>query len=253
MSAQQPRSPAEYEEAARAYMRGLPLEHYAESVGQGRQREITLASLSLLRARRPDVQVFNELLVQYPHGRRRQVRQVVPDNMVVVHPEPIRAYLSYDLPFQPGAPFWVLNYVSPYTRRKDYDADFRRYEVDLKIAYVLVCYPEQQKMMLYRHSGKKYAAVVANSAGRYAIPELELEVGLLEGCARFWHRGDRLLLPHELQQEIDAIRERTRSAAEQAEHAAEQARKAKAWAKLLRLEQERHRAWLRERGIKAPE
>jgi hypothetical protein len=227
-------------------MRGLPLEHFAESVGQGHQRQIILASLSLLRALRPDVQVFNELLVQYPHGRHRQVRQVVPDNMVVVHPEPLRAYLSYDLPFQPVPPFWVLNYVSPYTRRKDYDADFRRYEADLKIAYALVCYPEQRKMALHRHSGKNYVAVAANSVGRYAIPELDLEMGMLDGWARFWYRGDRLLLPHELQQELDEIRGRTRSMAERT-------RKAKEMAELARQEKERHRAMLHEHGIEPPE
>jgi len=35
-----------------------------ESRGQSRQREITLESLSLLKARRGDVHVFNEMLVQ---------------------------------------------------------------------------------------------------------------------------------------------------------------------------------------------
>ncbi len=247
MPAQEPRSPAEYEEAARAYMRGLPLEHFAESVGQGRQRMITLASLRLLHAHRSDVQVFNELLVQYPYGRRGQVRQVVPDNMVVVHPEPIRANLNYDLPFQPVAPFWVLNYVSPYTRRKDYDADFRRYEAELKIAYVLVCYPEQRKMVLYRHSGKKYVAVAANPAGRYAIPELDLEMGLLDGWARYWYRGDQLLLPHELKQEIDELRERTRKAVERTRQAAERIRKAE------EREKERLLPRFRELGLEPPE
>jgi hypothetical protein len=207
MSAKEPLSEAEYEEAARRYMRGLPLEHFAESTGQGRQRMITLASLSLLRARRPDVQVFNELLVQYHYGRRRQVRQVVPDNMVVVHLEPIRAYLSYALPLQPVAPFWVLNYVSPFPRRKEYDEDFRRYEAELKVPYILVYRPDQQNLALYRHSGEKYLSVAANAAGRYTIPELELEMGLLEGWVRFWHRGEQLLLPHELKQQIDQARQ----------------------------------------------
>jgi Uma2 family endonuclease len=235
MPAKEPCSPAEYEEAARLYMRGLPLEHFAESVGQGRQRQITLASLRLLAAHRPDVQVFNELTVQYPHGRRRHVRLVVPDNMVVVYPEPIRANLSYNLPFQPVAPFWVLNYVSPYTRRKDYDADLRRYETELKVPYALVCDPEQQKMMLYRHSGEKYAAVAANPAGRSAIPELGLEMGLLEGWVRFWHEGELLLLPAELQRARDEALARIQKAREEA--------------KRHRQHSQRLRAQLRELGI----
>jgi Uma2 family endonuclease len=235
MSAKEPRSPAEYEEAARLYMRGLPLEHFAESTGQGRQRGITLSSLSLLRARRPDVQVFNELLLQYLYGHRRQLRQVVPDNIVVVHPERIRADLSYDLPLQPVAPFWVLNYLSPYTRRKDYDDDFRRYEVELKVPYMLACYPEQQNLVLYRHSDKKSLAVGANAAGRFTIPELELETGLLDGWARFWYRGDLLLLPHELMQQID------------------EARQAKKEAERRRLYAERRIARLRELGVEPPQ
>ena len=56
----------EYEEAAEAYLRSLPLEHFMESTAQATQRKITLESLDLVQARRPDVQVFNELLVQYP-------------------------------------------------------------------------------------------------------------------------------------------------------------------------------------------
>src|SRR5437870_8293113 len=87
-----------YEREAEAYLHSLPPEHFMEAIPQATQRQITLASLDLVHARRPDVQLFNELLVQYPHGRREQIRQVVPDNMVVVHPEPIRAGGSYDLP-----------------------------------------------------------------------------------------------------------------------------------------------------------
>lgn len=45
------------------------------------------------------MQVFNELLVQYPMPRRKRLGQVVPDNMVVLHPQPIDAEGSYyDVP-----------------------------------------------------------------------------------------------------------------------------------------------------------
>jgi hypothetical protein len=46
----------EYEEAAEAYLKSLPPEHFIEAQAQGRQREITLESLDLVNARRPDVQ-----------------------------------------------------------------------------------------------------------------------------------------------------------------------------------------------------
>src|SRR5437763_12027702 len=102
-----------YYEAAQEYLRKLPPEHFMEATPQATQRKITLESLDLVHARRPEVQVFNELLVQYPLPRgRRRLGQVVPDNMVVRHPEPINAEGSYDVPLQPVGPYWVLEYVS---------------------------------------------------------------------------------------------------------------------------------------------
>jgi hypothetical protein len=108
MATEKPRSllRIEYEEAAEAYLRSLPLEHFMEAGTQGKQRAITLASLALLHARRPDMQIFNELLVQYPLRGHTRPRQVVADNMVVVCSEPIQLNGSYDLPFQPAPPFW---------------------------------------------------------------------------------------------------------------------------------------------------
>jgi hypothetical protein len=109
-----------YEEAAQAYLRSLPLEHFMEATAQATQRKITLESLDLLHARRPEVQVFNELLVQYPRPRQRRLGQVVPDNMVVLCEQPIRAETSYNLPLEPARPFWMFEYVSKSNRRKDY-------------------------------------------------------------------------------------------------------------------------------------
>src|SRR5712691_833981 len=110
-----------YEAAAQDYLRRLPLEHFMEATAQATQRKITLESLDLVHARRPDVQVFNELLVQYPRKGSRKLGQVVPDNMVVLCEQPIKARGSYDLPLQPVGPFWMLEYVSKYNKRKDYE------------------------------------------------------------------------------------------------------------------------------------
>src|ERR1700682_3125888 len=101
-----------YEEWAREYLRGLPPEHFMESIGQSTQRKITLESLDLLKARRPDVHVFSELLVQYPRPRQRRPGQVVPDNMVVLSTQDIKADSSFNTPLEAARPFWVLEYVS---------------------------------------------------------------------------------------------------------------------------------------------
>src|SRR5262249_15235832 len=133
-----------YAQAAEEYQRGLPLEHYMAATAQATQREITLGSLALVKARRTDFHLFNELLVQYPLGRAREIRQVVPDNMVVLHPGPIKAEGSYDTPFQPCGPLLVLDYVSRHNKRKDYDDNHTRYELELKVPYQLLFYPDTQ-------------------------------------------------------------------------------------------------------------
>jgi hypothetical protein len=152
------------------------------------------------------VQVFNELLVQYPLPRRKRPGQVVPDNMVVVHPEPIKANWSFDLPLQPTSPFWVLDYISQWNKRKDYTENRNKYEQNLKVLYYLMFASDSQEMTLYRHDGEKYVSVKPNARGRCEIPELELEVGLHDGWMRFWLRGEMLLLPAELQAQIQRER-----------------------------------------------
>jgi Uma2 family endonuclease len=152
-----------YYDAAQRYLRSLPLEHFIEATPQATQRKITLESLDLLEARRPDVHVFNELLVQYPRGKGKPLGQVVPDNMVVVHPKPIKAEGSYDVPLQPARPFWVLEYVSKSNRRKDYDENMRKYEHELKVPYYLLFVPDEQELTLYRYGDRRYASVKRDS------------------------------------------------------------------------------------------
>jgi Uma2 family endonuclease len=224
-------------------------EHFREATPQATQRKITLESLDLVTARRPDVQVFNELLVQYPREGKRRFGQVVPDNMVVKHDRPIVAVGSFDVPEQSAGLFWVLEYVSKNSERKDYEDNFDKYEHDLKVPYYLLFYPDTQDLTLYRHTGEKYVSVRPNGEGRHAIPELELEVALLDGWVRYWFRGELLPLPAELQRGLDEARrqlEQERRRAEQLQQEVEQERQARLSAeeelKRLRAELERARA-----------
>jgi Uma2 family endonuclease len=213
----------EYEEAAEAYLRSLPPEHFMEATAQARQREITVESLALVHAARPEIQYFNELLVQYPLKRGRKIGQVVPDNMVVLWDEPIEANGSYDLPFQPAGPFWVLEYVSKGTKRKDYEESFRKYEEELQVPYYLVFYPQVQELTLYRHTGTKYVSVKARKNGRHAIAQVELEVALLDGWARFWYKGELLPLPADLQRSLIEAQRRADTEARRADTEAQRA------------------------------
>lgn len=206
-----------YEAAAQEYLRSLPLEHFMEATPQATQRKITLESLDLVSARRSDVHVFNELLVLYPVPGQRKPRPVVPDNMVVICDEPIEAETSYNLPLAPAGPFWMLEYVSKSSRRKDYEENFDKYERDLSVPYYLTFYPENEELTLYRHNGKKYVSVKPNKHGRYAIPELELELGLHKGWVRYWYQGELLPLPAELQSDLDEARKRLAQATQATE------------------------------------
>ncbi len=197
-----------YEGYAQEYLRSLPPEHFMEATAQATQRETTLASLALVKARRPDVQVFNELLVQYPVRGKERPGQVLPDNMVVVADEPVRAATSYNVPLEPARPFWVMEYVSKNNKRKDYEDSFRKYERGLKVPYYLIFYPDTQDLTLFRHNKRRYVTVKPNGHGRYPIPELEMEVGLLDGWVRFWFRGELLPLPADMQRERDEARRR---------------------------------------------
>jgi Uma2 family endonuclease len=194
-----------YAKAADEYLRSLPLEHFMESTPQATQREITLESLALVKARRSDLHVFNELLVQFPIRGRRRPAQVVPDNMVVIWKDPIDAVGSYDVPFQPVGPFWVFEYVSQSNKRKGYEDSFEKYE-RLKVPYYLVFYPDNQEITLFHHQGEKYVSKKPNRRGRRTIPELDMEVALLDGWVRYWLQGELLPLPADLQRDLDEAR-----------------------------------------------
>jgi Uma2 family endonuclease len=180
----------------------LPPEHFMEATDHAQQRKITLESFDLIHEARSDIQCFNELLVQYPF--KKQNRQVVPDNFVVVHSKPIKARGSFNIPLQPVGPLLVMEYVSKYNKRKDYEDNFEHYEKQLKVPYYLLFYPDGEEMTLFHLGEKKYVAVRPNVHKRYAIPELELEVALLDKWVRYWFREKLVPLPGELLQQRDA-------------------------------------------------
>lgn len=210
-----------YYQAAQEYLRNLTDENHMEATAQAYQRKVTLESLDLVSARRPEVQVFNELLVQYPREGTRKPGQVVPDNMVVLHEQSLKVEGSYDVPLQPVPPFWVLEYVSKNNRRKDYENSMVKYEHELKVPYYLLFVPDEQERTLYHHTGDRYVSVKPNDRGRCAIPELELELDILGGWVRYWFRGELLPLPADLLRSLDSERQARLSAEQQAVNARE--------------------------------
>jgi Uma2 family endonuclease len=224
----------EYDRYAREYLRRLRPEHFMEAIGQSTQRKITVESLDLVQARRPEVQVFSELLVQYPHGREPRPHQVVPDNMVVIHDTPLKVEGSFDVPTQPARPFWVLEYISKNSARKDYDDSFYKYEQELKVPYYLIFHPEEQEMTLFRHTKRKYVSIKPNEHDRLVLPELQLEIGLLGGWCRFWYQGELLPLPADLLRRVEEADQRTDQEKQRADQEKQRADAAERELELLR-------------------
>ncbi|HEY2910405.1 MAG TPA: Uma2 family endonuclease [Gemmataceae bacterium] len=195
-----------YDRAADRYLQSLPLEHFMESTDQSTQREITVESLALVAAIRPEFQVFSELLVLYPRPGEdpNHPAGVVPDNMVILWPTPLAPLRSFNTPLQQARPTLVLEYVAPSNPRKDYEDNRKRYERDLKVPNYLIFEPEKQKLIVLQLKRGRYVAVKPNDAGRLAIPDLELEVAIVNRWVRFWYRGKLLALPGELQSQLKA-------------------------------------------------
>lgn len=246
MSTTKPRSleRIEFEEAAEAYLKSLPLEHFVEAPAQGTQRKITLASFEVMRVERPDIQLFNELLLQYRHGRPPVLRQVVPDNSAFLSNIPLKPGLSYDVPFQPTIPLLVMEYVSKHSKRKDYEDSFQKYERELKVPYYLLFYPDNQELTLFRRGARKYVSVKPNAQGRYSIPEIEVGVAILDGWVRYWFRGELVPLPGDL---VIEVREARRQTQMEKRRADEQQRRADELAR--DVEQERQARALAEREL----
>lgn len=218
------------------YVQQLPLEHFMHSTAQATQEAITAASFDLISASRPDIHCFGELLIQYPVPMQRQPGRVVPDNFVVVHDGPLDFDGSYPLELAPAGPTLVMEYVSKGNKRKDIDDNLVRYEQALRVPYFLLFYPDNEELTLFRLVGGKYQSVHANAAGRFAVPELELEIGIVDGRARFWFRGERVPLPVELADRAEAAAVRAVTAEVRAESAEQRA--AAAEAELVRLREE---------------
>ena len=208
----------DYEEAAREALQSQTLEQIMEATPQATQRKITVCSLELVRGRRPDFQVFNELLVLYPDPATGEMKRIVPDNMVVLHAEELGPLLSFDLPHMPARPFWVMEYVSTSSQRKDYVHSFRKYEQELRVPYYLIYYPDNEELTLYRFNAgrSRYDTVLPDDEGRRSMPDVRIEVGLVDGWMRFWYEGRLLPLPAELDRELyearaEMIREKRRA------------------------------------------
>ena len=177
-----------------------------QSTFQTTQCKITLESFDLICAVRPEIHIFSELLVQY--GPISNLLRVVPDNMVIIYEGEIDATGSYNMHNdEKSKPFLMIEYVSESNKRKDYVDNMQRYERDLHVPYYLLFEPENQILSLFKmNARKKYAIVKANAEERFAIPELELEVGILDSWVRYWFRGELQALPVELSEELETTK-----------------------------------------------
>jgi hypothetical protein len=212
---------AEYDAAAWEYYQTLPMEHFMEATRQATQREIALESFALLKIRRSDVQYFSELLVQYPF--EGTIRRVVPDNMLVISDEPDRDRKSYATELEPAPPYMMLEWVADSSEGKDYGESFLKYERELRTPYCLTYHPDKRDWRVYHHDGgERYVQLEPDLNGRVRIAELDLEIGLLDGWIRFWHQGELLEIPSELQERLDRQSKRINQQSKQISQQSEQ-------------------------------
>ncbi len=223
--------------AAQEYLRTLRKrgpEAFMESKPHARQREITVESFALVHAEWPEFQYFNEMLVQYRRRGEKEIRGIVPDNMVVLWEKEIEAVNSYDVPLQPVGPFWVLEYVSKNTERMDSEESFDKYEKDLKVPYYLMFYPDNQELSLFRHNKRKYVSVKPDAQGRHVIPELEMELALLDGWVRYWFHGKLLPLPAQLMRKNEQLEHEVQKQTQRAQAAEDELAQLRAEVERLR-------------------
>jgi len=189
-----------YEEDARRYYLSIPIEDTIDPAAQGETRSITLSSFDWISVYRPDFECFNELLIRYLDPEREG--RVVPNNFVVVHPEPIKVHDVFDVLEQPVGPTLVIDYINDYRNPLSYNWHYDCYEQQLKVPYYLCAYPIEKRLTLYRLVDGKYREVAPNEAGRHPIADLEVEVGWHEGWMRFWFRGKMVPTPGEMYTEM---------------------------------------------------
>jgi hypothetical protein len=119
----------------------------------------------------------------------------------------------------------MLEYVSKYNKRKDYEDNMQKYERELKVPYYLLFYPDASELTVFRLRGRSYRSVRPNEHGRLPIEGLDVEVALLEDWVRYWHKGELLPLPADLQRDLEQTRKQLRA---MTRRAGEQTRRAEA-------------------------
>ena len=196
----------DYERDALEYLAGLPLEHFMDSTGQSVQRAVTAASFRIISSRMTKTHYFDELLVQY--FAEKKLRRVVPDGMVVVGDIEPKMRLSYSLKLEGVKPLMSMEYVSDSSEGKDYGESYDKYELELQLLYCVIYDPRNFDLQIYRHDGRQYVQMKPDSNDRYHVPELDVEIGVIEGWMRFWHRGKLVDLPEELDQQLQQQEQR---------------------------------------------
>jgi hypothetical protein len=181
-------TPEDYLQAAREYHHSVSSIYFRKATTQAKQRDIISFALDQILHYRPDLEYIIEMLTQQlVEGR---LVQVMVTTAVVLGELPSRWRDTYQ-PHEELPLFWALDYIFP----GDPDGRFVRnryiFEHELRVPYYLTheMIGMSAVLHLYRHDGTAYQPVPPNKHGRYAVPELDIEVGLIDGWARLWFKG----------------------------------------------------------------
>ena len=203
-------TPMYYADAAAEYLEWIKKEHpehFMESDAQATQRQITVNSIEHISVERSDIHVFSEMLVQWRNDQHK-LRRVVPDNMVVIAEKRPKASTNFAIELQKARPFFVLEYVSKSNSRKDYQQSYDKYEIELKVPYYLIFYPNEQELTLFKYNKRqgRYRSVHPDDNGHLAIRELDLSMALHENWVRYWWQGNLVPTRTDLQKDNVVLR-----------------------------------------------
>jgi hypothetical protein len=200
----------QYAADAEQYLAQLKPEDFMESTHQSGQRRITDASLEQICETRSNMWFTGELLVQY--WQENDLKRVVPDNMILLGPGGTTHRRSFAMEYEEQDDiFCVFEYLSETNKHKDYSVSFEKYE-SLKIPYYAMFDPYTLEIQLNHFHNNRYFSVDPDEQGRFALPEIEVTLGVHRNWMRFWLRGQLVSITLELYHRTQRLSDRLASA-----------------------------------------
>lgn len=206
----------------------------------------------------PSVGIFGDLIIKWPQeGLTAGLKDHCPDVFVVfgIHDRD-RNRSNFTVTEEGVFPRLIFEVVSPDYRKADRVTKVRHYARAGVQEYVILDRRKQRKVVLEEVLGYtlvegQYEPLLPDEDGRIYLQTIGVSLGLEDGKVVMidGQTGERLLTPLELEQLLEAERDRAEQAQAQAEQAQAQAEQAQAQAEQERARADRLAELLRAQGL----